>query len=249
MNSFAMLLGMHEHGIRPDLIEYADPGKWLEEPAEKPETYIHMDEVLMPWLEEVDFPALTVVRHATDTLYQSCIRNGTLPSKAYGFSGCSVKFKHQLMEKHETELYGPEKIIIKAIGFHAGEPGRSDLASKGRYLYRYFLREWGWGQADCIAVILRYGLRVPIKSACHFCPSSKPGEVIWLSKNHPKLYQLDIAMEHNARPYHAEKGNNTKGLARRYSWEQIVKSDADQMDFLAEPDPLPCGCYDGGDEE
>jgi hypothetical protein len=250
-----MLVGMAERGIRPTLIEYADPGRWLDDPAEKPETYEHMDRYVTPWLASVGFPPIAVVRHKTDSLKDSCIRNGTLPSKAYGFPGCSVKFKHQLMEAYERELFGDGYVIVKAIGYHAGEDRRSDIAGKetthGRYIYKYFLREWMWFQEDCVAAIERAGMPVPIKSACWYCPSSKKLEIIWLAENHPDLFEEAVRMEHNAKDYHAARGNMTKGLGRKFSWEELVRNHRETPSLFEnapDPDPIPCMCYDGGDE-
>lgn len=253
VNSISMIVGMAEHGIVPDLIEYADPGRWLEDPAEKPETYRYMDNHLAPYLARVGFPELTVVRHERDTLYASCIRNGTLPSKAYGFPGCSVKFKHQLMESHERKLFGNGYTIAKAIGYHSEETRRSDIEGKdtthGHYQYRYLLREWGWNQADCIAALGRAGLPTPMKSACYFCPSSKKHEIIWLAENHPDLFAKAVAMEENAKAYHAERGGVTKGLGRTFSWSELVQLTPAAVEKVREPETIPCMCYDGGDED
>jgi hypothetical protein len=244
VNSTAMIVGMHEHGIRPNLITYCDPGKWLEEPAEKPETYRYI-EIFSGWCESVGLPPVTVVRHKSDTLYASCIRNGTLPSKAYGFPGCSVKFKHQIIEAYETEVFGPDQIITKAIGYHADEDRGSSITEKGRYRYRYFLKEWGWGQHGCIEALKRHGLPIPMKSSCYFCPSMKPQEIRWLHKHHPELFARAVGMEHSAEPYHREGGGVTKGLGRSWSWESLIAADEAQFDLFPEPPEINCMCFDG----
>ena len=56
-NSTALLVGLHERGIRPDLICFADTG------GERPETYAYLD-VLDEWLKKVGFPLLVRVRYA-----------------------------------------------------------------------------------------------------------------------------------------------------------------------------------------
>lgn len=233
-----MLVGMSERGIVPDAIVFADTG------GEKPETYRFL-EVMQKWVKSKFNQEIVIAKHPTDTLRDSCFRNGTLPSKAYGFPGCSVKFKHQLMEKYETFEYGPDEHIVKAIGYHVNETRRSDVEAKGRYSYRYFLREWNWTQMDCVSAITRAGLPLPWKSACYFCPSSKPHEIIWLSKIHPALFADAVAMEQNAEAYHAVRGNITKGLGRQFSWQEIASLDDAALEQLPEPDQIPCMCYDG----
>lgn len=247
INSGAMLIGAYERGIRPDHIWYADPGDWLKEPAEKPETYEYI-EYFSTWLVSIGFPAVTVLRHATDTLYRSCLRNGTLPSISYGFKGCSVKFKHQIIEGHEKKLYGPDHIIEKAIGYHALEDRGSGITEKGRYRYRYFLKEWAWDQQDCTAAFGRHGHRVPPKSSCWFCSAMKPREIVQLHKIHPELSSRAVGMERHAKPYHASHGNVTKGLGRSYSWESVIAADEAQVKMFPDSVEINCMCSDGDDE-
>jgi len=50
-----------------------------------------------------------------------------------------------------------------------------------RYEYIYPLREWGWDRGRCVEEIVKAGLPVPTKSACFFCPASKPHELATLT--------------------------------------------------------------------
>ena len=162
INTAALIVGMKEHDIQPDYIIFADTaGNDPERRGEKPETYEYVDNVLRPWVIRNMDCGLITVGHWRDSLRESCYRNGTLPSKAYGYPGCSVKFKHQIMERYERERFGDEQIITKAIGYHAGEKRGSGIFEKGRYRYRYFLKEWGWGQQECIDALARNGMAVP----------------------------------------------------------------------------------------
>jgi hypothetical protein len=74
--------------------------------------------------------------------------------------------------------------VRKAIGFdaspadnkryaHSTKDGKKDK----RFTYEYPLREWGWDRAECIRQIDAAGLPVPPKSACFFCPATKPAEL------------------------------------------------------------------------
>ena len=97
INSTAMLVGMHERGIRPDAITFADTG------GERPETYAYVAAV-SAWCESVGFPAVVTVRHtyASEkyaTLEEECLGSQTLPSIAYGFKKCSLKWKVGPQEK------------------------------------------------------------------------------------------------------------------------------------------------------
>jgi 3'-phosphoadenosine 5'-phosphosulfate sulfotransferase (PAPS reductase)/FAD synthetase len=93
VDSIAMLIGLYERGIRPDLITFADTG------SEKPETYLYVP-ILRQWLERVGFPDLVVVRNLSPiaghkSLYNNCFNNQTLPSIAFGMKSCSLKWKKQ----------------------------------------------------------------------------------------------------------------------------------------------------------
>lgn len=54
VDSTAMLVGLHQRGVRPDLILFADTG------GEKPETYAYLP-IIQAWLERVGFPPVVVV--------------------------------------------------------------------------------------------------------------------------------------------------------------------------------------------
>jgi len=160
-----------------------------------------------------------------------------------------VKFKHQIIEANETHLFGPDQIIRKAIGYHAGEDRGSSITEKGRYRYEYFLKQWGWFQQDCLEAFDRHGLPRPKKSSCWFCPSMKPQEIILLNKVHPDLAAKAVGMEHNAKAYHQEGGGATKGLGRSWSWESLIAADEAQLDLFPNPPPINCMCFDGDDDD
>lgn len=206
VDSTAMLVGMAARGIRPDLITFADTG------GEKPETYAYLP-VINAWLRSVGFPEVTVVRYAGkhgryDTLEGNCLANGTLVSLAFGGKGCSLKFKTAVQNAYRAK-WGPARAawaagrkVIVAIGYDAGpsDGRRSKVKECRRYRYLYPLREWGWDRERCIAEIAAAGLPVPMKSACWFCPATKPAELAWLVDTHPDLADRIIALEANAAP-------------------------------------------------
>ena len=91
VNSTAMLVEFARRRIRPDLILFADTG------GEKPETYQYLD-VIQPFLQQVRFPKVIVVRYQPKTapyhtLEGQCLHTGTLPSLAYGGKSCSMKIQ------------------------------------------------------------------------------------------------------------------------------------------------------------
>lgn len=195
INSTALLIGLQDLGIRPDVILFADTQ------GEKPETYFYQRNVLPRWLERAGFPALTIVAKATPdrpttkagytSLEDEALKTATLPSRAFGFGRCADKWKiqpqHRYMRKHFAHVWEEGKKVIKALGYDAGEPHRAARLEDDHYLFWHPLIEWGWDRAGCVTAIKRAGLPVPPKSACFFCPSSTKTEILELEKTHPEL--------------------------------------------------------------
>jgi hypothetical protein len=244
VNSTALLVGLHERGIRPDLIQIADTR------GEKPETYRYFY-TFQAWLEAVGFPSLTVVtkRSMYESLEDNCVRKAMLPSLAYGFSSCSEKWKHQPQERYVNnwqpakDAWAAGRKVHKCLGIDAGEARRAKIDEDEKYRYWYPLIEWDWAREECLDAIERAGLPAPIKSACFFCPASTKNEIRWLAQTHPDLLQRALAMEDAAAP----NLRSVRGLGRRWSWREFLESEGAAA-ALPDPPQLGCLCFDGADE-
>lgn len=250
-NSAAMLIGLHERGLRPDAITFADTG------GEKPHTYTHIV-MVNQWCEKVSFPQIETLSAVMPqqiidgTLEQECLRLGSLPAKAYGFSSCSAKWKVDPQRRFVKAFAAKHQIALNAItrliGFDADEHSRVERgrkASSGEEAHQeYPLYEWGWGREECVAAIARAGLPQPGKSACFFCPSSKKHEIITLSKEYPALARRAIQMERKALAGGGPAPQTTSaGLGRSFSWDALLAGQIDMGEYgMPEVD---CGCYDG----
>ncbi len=248
-NSTALAILSIERGETPDIVVFADTG------SERPETYAYLD-VFSGFLERHSL-RLDVVRwirrDGTFTpLHEDCEEKMTLPSKAFGFSGCTSKWKQQPVDKWLRDHplvraeHGAGRTVERWIGFDADEPERAErMASKNPkanlWQWRAPLVEWGMGRNECIDIIGRAGLPLPGKSACWMCPSSKPREVIELGRTHPKLLTRALRMEANA------ELTAVKGLGRSWSWASVVELDKRQMrlPLATTAVDVECGCYDG----
>ncbi len=235
VDSLAVLVGLQERGIRPDLIIHADVG------SEKPETYGHA-QIIADWCKKVGFPEpvtitrFDVIKAKATTTYRTieehCHADETLPSIAYGFTGhtCSIKWKAEGIARYiaGNKNYNPEKPdgpgnvpgwapakaawaakgkITHVIGYDNGNADcrRSDRNAKyeggndtcpEHICDRWYpLQDWDWDRAKCVEAITRAGLPIPVKSACFFCPASKPWEVLWMAGRHPDLLFRSFAIE------------------------------------------------------
>ena len=255
-NSTAFLVEMVRLGLPVDVILSADTG------GERPSTYAYRD-MFSEWLVACGYPAITVLKAVRkeghyETLEEECLRKAMLPSLAYGFKGCSHKYKIQPQDKWVNnwpparEAWAAGDKVVKLIGYDMDEPHRAAIPEDAKYTYRYPLLEWGWGREECVEAIARAGLPQPGKSSCFFCPAMTKPEILQLRKEEPALLIRALNIESTAK----EAGNLkvVNGLGRRLNWGEFVELAAEaeandptsfflrQQDF---PRPPPCGCYDG----
>jgi hypothetical protein len=207
VDSTAVLVGWWRLGIRPHWIGHAQVGN------EWPETYAYRP-VIDKWLAEVGFPTITDVQYVVQrpkngfyaTLEENCLVNQTLPSLAFGYKKCSLKWKGEPLDAACADYFAAHikagGKVQRAIGYDAGpcDSKRGGVETQGPWSWIYPLRQWGWDRARCEKEIAEAGLPVPPKSACFFCPSTKPAELIQLARKHPDLARRAVVMEDRARP-------------------------------------------------
>jgi hypothetical protein len=209
VDSTAMLIELVESGHPPDGVLFADAG------GEHPETYRFIP-IFMGWLLARGVLCEIVRYRPKDfknypeyhTLEENCLTNGTLPSKAFGFGSCSAKWKVEPQNRwaeawsRARAIWAVGGKVVKLIGYNCSPQDQARYAEREgyndpRYEYRYPLREWGWDRAACVARIVAAGWSVPRKSACFFCPVTKPHELHTMAKG--QLRRI-VLMEARARP-------------------------------------------------
>lgn len=204
---------------RPDLITFADTGD------EKDATYAYQP-VMDEFLRSVGFPAITVVKYEPKktknghytTLFGNCMVNNTLPSLAFGYKKCSLKWKRAPQDAYRSawqpaiDCWESGQKVILAIGYDSGpaDMRRQSLKDDSQYVYLYPLREWDWDRERCKEEIAREGLPVPPKSSCVYCPSMTQDEIRWLVENEPHNAEKIVQMENNA--YWHLQGNMTQEM-------------------------------------
>jgi hypothetical protein len=240
VDSTAMLVGLQQRGVRPDLILFADTGD------EKPETYAYLP-VINSWLTAVGFPTVTVVKNlrpksGDKSLSDSCMRNRVLPALAYGMHQCSLVWKRDPQVKYikgwapAIAAWAAGLKVENCVGYDAGaRDSARQYKAEGKdtegFQNRFLLIEWGWDRERCIAEIAAAGLPVPAKSACFHCPASKKSEIDWLAQTHPELAARAVEMERLAAEREAERKAadptrraTTQGLGRRFSWTSYLNA-------------------------
>ena len=239
-DSTAMLIECVNRGIKIDLILFADTG------GEKPHTYQYV-EMFSKWLIKQGMPEIIMVKKGgiEESLEENCLRCNMLPSLAYGFKSCSQKFKIQPQDKFCNNWEPAKKQwkegnkVYKLIGYDASEDRRATITSDKKYNYVYPLIEWDIDREECLQIIKMAGLPLPGKSACFFCPSSRPHEIRELKAKYPTLAERALKMEKNA------ELTSVKGLGRNWAWADLLATDdlfGDESFYCVDID---CGCYDG----
>ena len=243
VNSTAMLVEMYRSGVKPDLILFADTG------GERPETYEAVA-LVSEWCVGHGLPSVIIVKKTykggPESLESNCLRMKMLPSIAYGYKSCSLKFKAEPQNKFcnswqpAIDCWKSGSKCLKAIGYDASEERRAHIKDDEKYQYWYPLIECLLDRDDCVEICKSEGLPTA-KSSCFFCPSMKKHEILALKREHPDLAARAIAMEENA------ELTSIKGLGRNYAWKDFLKSDDDQMRLFSDAGApeIPCGCYDG----
>lgn len=210
VDSTAMLVGMVARNIRPDAILFADVG------GEKDETYAFLP-IMNEYLARNGFPLVTVVRYVPQnfkhyppyyTLEQNCLTNGTLPSEAFGFGSCSLKWKAAPQKtwlkawQPAIDCWARGEKVVRAVGFDASAADTKRLCAAEKikddaFEYWYPLQDWQWNRDECKRQIAAAGLPVPPKSSCFYCPNMSPAEISALPAD--KLRRI-VLMESRARP-------------------------------------------------
>ncbi len=221
VDSVAMIIELVERGERIDVVLFADTG------SEKPATMAYVL-IFRAWLEARGILFIVVGYQPKKfknwppygTLEENCLTNGTLPSIAFGFGSCSLKWK-VAPQNAWADAWEPARAcwagggrVTKLIGYDCSPQDVKRYAEREgydddpKYVYRYPLREWGWVRSDCETRIRKAGLPVPVKSACFFCTAMKPWEV---DKLEPSYLRRIVLMEARAKP----RLTKTEGLWRK----------------------------------
>lgn len=231
---------------------------WSDTGNEKDETYVYIQKVFEPYLArfgrmlEKTKPALTVLEY-----WQKYSMVGSRVIRS-----CTDKSKIQPLNAY-LRLHGSLS-DRSLIGIDAGEQHRARAHPKDEWVKSYPLVEMGHDRAACVRIIQGAGLPVPPKSGCWHCPFMRVAEVIELAQLRPDRFEQIAELErvshatHPIPPHDVAAGKVRAQWGDRPTsyWRQRAADDRAQgrLPFSCGLDPVqydevPCGCFDGGDEE
>ena len=202
--------------------------------------------IAAPWFVFEQYLKQTYI---PENLGEACLIKETMPSKAYGYGACSAKWKIEPTDKYlrALKLNG----VVRWLGIHAEETRRllnkngeaKDLKDKLGFI-DYPLIKWGLNQQNCEALCLVALGFVPVKSACWFCPHSKPTEILQLKEKYPEFYEMACFMEEQA-SRHLNPSSSVKGLGRHFKWRDIgAISEAKRIQLELFASTKKCSCTD-----
>ena len=178
VNSTAMLLVLHDEGIKFESIYVDHGGDW-------PETieYVQMISIKYP---------ITILKPSVDgidNLYDYSFKHNVIPTRIRRW--CTDKFKISVINKYI------ERPCFQMIGFSTDEAHRAKISITKGVENRFPLLERDIDRNECIKIIESHGFRIPMKSGCYFCPFQRVGQWRKLREEHPDLFCKALALEHN----------------------------------------------------
>ncbi|RNI26608.1 hypothetical protein [Rufibacter latericius] len=203
--------------------------------GEKKATYRHI-RLMTRWLKSKGYPSVKTLIYNREGLYQEVLRRESLPSIAFGFKTCSIKWKITPVDRYVAKHLKGRK-LVKYVAYDASESHRIKDYSTEKERVVYPLVEWGMDRFDCMAYIHKAGLPVPQKSSCFFCPNMKEREIKQLQAAEPDLLEMALNLEKIALP----NLGTVAGLGRGKRWSEMLK----QTELFPEEDDydnMPCEC-------
>jgi len=207
VQSCAMLHFIRDGVIeRPDVIIFADTG------AEMPETYHTIDELVVPFCEELSIPFIICQSTLRGRIQDWHMEHNAIPM--IGFKSCTGNWKIRVIRRIMREYVGNGrgKPLVKVqLGITTDESRRANASDVKWAVNSFPLIEAGISREDCEDRLVEAGWSVR-KSGCSFCPYQGSESWNYLKDNHPVLFQEAIDLEEN---YRANRPGRRQGLLNK----------------------------------
>ncbi len=225
VNSTACLLLVMEDerftALRPGLqVVFADTG------GEWPETYEYMEQVFVPFIRDRYALTITVVRDVLP-LEEKALKQKMVPVRVNRW--CTDHAKIRPIHK----LYEGAALVRQIIGIDYGELHRMRDSGEPGVENVYPLIDAKMRRPECREYLTRFGLPVPRKSGCWFCPFQRRGSWVELARKYPLLFQRAVALERNGAQF--EKGMVLSDIGRPL--EEWVPPRLNQLDLFDDSKP------------
>lgn len=185
---------------------------------------------------------------SVETLYGRLTRDGSrslpipvrMDNGAPGTRSCTTDFKIAVIGRWlKAHGASPANPATVAVGLSHDEVHRiSNRRIEPYEQVVYPLIDLRLRRADCVAIIRRAGLPVPEKSACFFCPLSRPSRFAEMRRDQPDLFARTCQLEALLNQRRAQLGKDPVWLTRfGKPLDQAVPAAGPTLPGLDAPDP------------
>ena len=195
IDSTAMIIFILKNGLPLDYVVFSDTGD------EMPETYEYL-EVMRKYLKRRNIPFVIVKVRNNTSLSDRCLKRKVVPSQIWRWCTRDMKVTpiHAFYRKLHSHIYQYMGIDFEEV--RRMKPPKVDYVTN-----LYPLVDFKLKRADCIKIIKKARLPVPVKSGCYLCPFNNMDRWEEIYTNHPHLYKYAMKVEENGKHF------GTQGLA------------------------------------
>ena len=220
VNSTALVIFLIQKEFPLDHVVFADTGN------EMPETYAYLN-IIKRHLDDVGVPLNIVHVKSGESLSDRCLRRRVIPSEMWRWCTRDMKVTpiHAFYRTLKAHIY-------QYMGIDYGEVHRMKPARVDYVTNLYPLVDYKIGRDECVDIIKKAGLAVPVKSGCHMCPFNNMARWTDIYKKHPDLYRLAMKIEENGKHFGSQSlapGKHTlrelEGIITRKEKLLVIQTD------------------------
>ena len=158
INSTALIVFLTKNKFPLDYVVFSDTGD------EMPETYEYLD-VMEKYLKRREIPFEIVMNRRKISLSDKCLEREVIPSQVWRW--CTRDFKVLPIHKFYRTL---NSHVYQYMGIDYGEVHRMKPAKVDYVTNLYPLIDYKINREECINLIKKARLPIPVESGCYFCP-------------------------------------------------------------------------------
>lgn len=152
---------------------------------------------------------------------------------AYGMRSCTKNYKAVPISK-ELKRRGAtsEAPATLGLGISIDEYQRMNTSRIDWQVFEYPLIDLRLSRFDCQKIIEGAGLPIPRKSACWFCPYTRPVDWRNMQKQSPELFERAVIFEHDIQAKQKANGKAPIFLSRfGRNLDDVINNGQSEMDF------------------
>lgn len=187
VNSTALIVFLVKNKFPLDAVVFSDTGD------EMPETYEYL-EVMKRYLSKKNIPLEIVKNRRGNSLSDRCLKRRVIPSQMWRW--CTRDMKVRPIHRYYRSL---KSHVYQYMGIDYGEAHRMKPATEDYVTSLFPLIDYKINRDECIRIIKKARLPIPVKSGCFFCPYNNLERWKEIHENHPELYKYAMKIEENGK--------------------------------------------------